>query len=143
MLVKLDETTRLVETFVVENTSLEEKVKNLEVELCQNRTQIERMSSAKLDEILSAQKPSSNKTGLGYAVSSSLSSSTASRSRTVFVPQFEKGDKSIKSKTDFTNSKSFVRPHVCHHYGVFGHIRPNCFKLYPQKQVSKQLQVSS
>ena len=33
MLVKLDETTRLVETLVVENTSLEEKVKNLEVEL--------------------------------------------------------------------------------------------------------------
>ena len=33
LLVKLDETTRLVETLVVENTSLEEKVKNLEVEL--------------------------------------------------------------------------------------------------------------
>ena len=32
LLVKLDETTRLVETLVVENTSLEEKVKNLEVE---------------------------------------------------------------------------------------------------------------
>ena len=33
LLVKLDKTTRLVETLVVENTSLEEKVKNLEVEL--------------------------------------------------------------------------------------------------------------
>ena len=34
LLVKLDEeTTRLVETLVMENTSLEEKVKNLEVEL--------------------------------------------------------------------------------------------------------------
>ena len=53
LLVKLDETTRLVETFVVENTSLEEKVKNLEVELSQARTQIEKMSSAKLDEVLS------------------------------------------------------------------------------------------
>ena len=31
LLVKLDETTRLVETLIVENTSLEEKVKNLEV----------------------------------------------------------------------------------------------------------------
>ena len=86
LLVKLDETTRLVETFVVENTSLEEKVKNLEVEISQDRTQIERMSSAKLDEVLSAQKPSSHKTGLGYAISSSLSSSTTSGSRTVFVP---------------------------------------------------------
>ena len=82
LLVKLDETTRLVETLVVENTSLEEKVKNLEVELSQTRTQIERMSSAKLDEVLSAQKPSSDKTGLRYVVSSGPFSSTASGSRT-------------------------------------------------------------
>ena len=54
LLVKLDETTRLVETLVVENTSLEEKVKNLEVDLSQARTQIERMSNKKLDEVLSA-----------------------------------------------------------------------------------------
>ena len=33
LLIKLDKTTRLVETLVVENTSLEEKVKNLKVEL--------------------------------------------------------------------------------------------------------------
>ena len=33
LLFKLDETTRLVETIVVENTLLEEKVKNLKVEL--------------------------------------------------------------------------------------------------------------
>ena len=33
LLVKLDETTRLVETLVVENIPLEENVKNLEVEL--------------------------------------------------------------------------------------------------------------
>ena len=86
LLVKLDKTTRLVEILVIENTSLEEKVKNLEVELSQARTQIERMSSAKLDEVLSAQKPSSDKTGLGYAISSDPFSFTTSRSRTVFVP---------------------------------------------------------
>ena len=44
----------MVETIIVENTSLDEKVKNLEVELSQARTQIERMSSAKLDEVLRA-----------------------------------------------------------------------------------------
>ena len=38
MLVKLDETTGLVETLVMEKTSLEDKVKNLEVELSQART---------------------------------------------------------------------------------------------------------
>ena len=70
----------------MENTSLEEKVKNLEVKLSQARTQIERMFSAKLDGILSAQKPSSDKTDLGYAVSSNPSSSTAFGSRIVFMP---------------------------------------------------------
>ena len=135
-------------------TSSKEKVKNLEVELSQARTQIKRTSSAKLDEILSAQKPSSNKAGLGYVDSAGPPSSTASRSKTIFVPQSKKGDKGMKSITDLSNSKSFVRPHsrkssspktthVCHHYGVFGHIHRNCFKLYPQKQVSKQSQVSS
>ena len=154
LLVKLDETTRLVETFFVENTSLDEKVKNLEVELSQARTQIKRMSCAKLDEVLSAQKPGSNKAGLGYVDSSDPSSSMTSGSKTVFLPQSEKGDKGMKSITDLFNSKSFVRPHfrkssspkiahVCHNCGVSGHIHPNCFKLYPQKKVSKQSQVSS
>ena len=75
-------------------------------------------------------------------------------SKTVFVPQFEKGDKGMKSKTDLANSKSFVRPHsrksnsskttyVCHHCSVSGRIRPNCFKLHPHKQLSKRSQVSS
>ena len=96
------------------------------------------MSSAKLDEVLSVQKSSFDKTGLGYAVSSDPFSSTAFGSRTVFVPQSEKGNKGMKSKTNLTNFKSFVRPHVCHHYGVSGYIRLNCFELYPQKQVSKR-----
>ena len=68
LLVKLDETTRLVETLVMENTSLDEKVNNFKVELSQARTKIERMSNAKFNEVLSAQKPSSNKTSLGYVV---------------------------------------------------------------------------
>ena len=117
----------------MDNTSLEEKVMNLEVELSQARTQIERMSSAKLDEVLSAQKPTFDKTGLGYAVSFGPSSSTASGLRVVSVAQSEKDDKGMKSNIYLANSKSFVRPHVCHHYGVSGHIHPNCFKLYPQK----------
>ena len=68
LLVKLDETTRLVETLVVENTSLDEKVNNFKVELSQARTKIERMSNAKFNEVLSAQKLSSDKTSLGYVV---------------------------------------------------------------------------
>ena len=70
------------------------------------------------------------------------------------MPQSKKCDKGTKSITDLYNSKSFVRPHsrkssspktahVCHHCGVSRHIRPNCFKLYSQKQMSKRSQVSS
>ena len=59
------------------------------------------------------------------------------------MPQSEKCDKGMKSKTDLANSKSFVRPHVCHHCGVSGHIHLNCFKLYSHKQLSKRSQVSS
>ena len=92
---------------------------------------------------MSSAKFSSDKTSLGYVVSSGPSTSMASGSRTIFMPQSEKGNKDMKSKTDLVNSKSFVRPHICHHCGVPGHIRPNCFKLYSQKQVSKRSQVSS
>ena len=138
----------------MENISLEEKVKNLEVKLSQARTQIKRMASAKLDEVLSAQKPSFDKADLGYVDSSGPSFSIPLGSKIVIVLQSEKGDKCMKSKTDLTNSISFVKPHfrkssstktthVCHYCGISGHIRPNCFKLYPQKQVSKQPQVSS
>ena len=59
------------------------------------------------------------------------------------MPQSEIGDKGMKSKIALVNSKSFIRPHVCHHCGVSGHIHFNCFKLYPHKQLSKRSQVSS
>ena len=60
-----------------------EKTKKLEAELFQVRTQLERTSSAKLDEMLSIQKSTSDRTGLGYGISTS---NTASTSITVFVP---------------------------------------------------------
>ena len=87
---------------------------------------------------MSSAKFSSDKTSLGYVVSSDPSTSMASGSRTIFMPQSEKGNKDMKSKTDLTRFKSFVRPHVYHYCGVSGHIRPNCFKLYPYKQLSKR-----
>ena len=62
---------------------MSKKTKKLEAELFQVRAQLERTSSAKLDEMLSIQKSASNWTGLGYGISSS---NTASTSTTVFVP---------------------------------------------------------
>ena len=60
-----------------------EKTKKLEVELFQVKAQLERASSAKLDEMLSIQKTASDRTGLGYDFSSS---NIAFTSTTVFVP---------------------------------------------------------
>ena len=60
-----------------------ENTKKLEVELFQVRAQLERTSSAKLDEMLSLQKSASDWTSLGNGFSSS---NIASTSTTVFVP---------------------------------------------------------
>ena len=62
---------------------LAEKTKKLEAELFQVRVQLERTSSAKLDEMLNLQKSTSDQTGLEYGLSSS---NIASSSTTVFVP---------------------------------------------------------
>ena len=60
-----------------------EKTKKLEAELFQVKAQLERTSSAKLDEILNLQKSASYRTGLGYDFSSP---SIASAGTIVFVP---------------------------------------------------------
>ena len=58
------------------------KTKKFETKLFQVRAQLERTSSAKLDEMLSLQKSGSDRTGLGYDFSSP---NIASSSTTVFV----------------------------------------------------------
>ena len=66
-----------------ENNFLAEKTKKLEAELFQVRAQLERTSSAKLDEMLSFQKFASDRIGLRYGFSSF---NMASTNTTVFVP---------------------------------------------------------
>ena len=64
------------------NNFLIERTKKLEAELFQVRAQLERTSNAKLDEMLSFQKATFDKTGLGYDFSSP---NIASSSKTMFV----------------------------------------------------------
>ena len=80
---KFDEANQTIRALRFENNFLAEKTKKLEAELSQVRAQLERTSSAKLDEMLSIQKSASDRTGLGYDISSS---NTASNSTIVFVP---------------------------------------------------------
>ena len=80
---KFDEANQTIGALRFENNFLAEKTKKFEAELFQVRAQLERASSAKLDEMLSIQKSTSNRIGLGYDFSSS---NIASTSATVFVP---------------------------------------------------------
>ena len=80
---KFDEANQTIGVLRFKNNFLAEKTKKLEVELFQVRTQLERTSSAKLDEMLNLQKFTSDRIGLGYGLSFS---NIASTSTTVFVP---------------------------------------------------------
>ena len=80
---KFDEANQTIGALRFENNFLAEKTKKLEVDLFQVRAQLERTSSAKLDEMLSLQKSASDWTGLGYGLSSP---SIASTSTIVFIP---------------------------------------------------------
>ena len=79
---KFDKANQTIGTLRFENNFLVEKTKKLVVELFQVRAKLERTSSAKLDEMLSLQKPASDWTSLRYDFSSP---SIASTSTTVFV----------------------------------------------------------
>ena len=80
---KFDDANLTIGALRFENNFLAKKTKKLEAELFQVKTQLERTSSAKLDEMLSLQKSTSDRIGLGYGFSSSNNAST---STTVFVP---------------------------------------------------------
>ena len=80
---KFDETNQTIEALRFENNFLAEKTKKLEAELFQVKAQLEKTSSAQLDEMFSFQKSASDRTGLGYDFSFL---SIASTSTTVFVP---------------------------------------------------------
>ena len=79
---KFDEANQTIGVLRFKNNFLTEKTKKLEAELFQVKAQLERTSSAKIDEVLSFQKSASDRTGLGYDFSSS---NIASSSTIVFV----------------------------------------------------------
>ena len=150
--------------FRSENNFLAKKTKKLEAELFQVRTQLERTSSAKLNEMLSIQKSTSDRTGLGYDF---FSSSIAFASTTVFVPptnnvKIENNDvktelasenldkgKSILGAPPKLDKKEVKNPrdkkansqkpkqkkqHLCHHCGAADHTRTNCYKWLATQQ---------
>ena len=161
---KFDEANQTIGTLRFENNFLAEKTKKLEVELSQVRAQLERTSSAKLDEILSIQKSTFDRTSLRYDLSSF---NIASASTTVFVPSannvkiknneiktesasenLDKGKSILGAplklkKKDVKNPRAkkanFQKPkqkkqHLYYHCGAAGHTRPNYYKWLATQQ---------
>ena len=155
---KFDEANQTIGVLRFENNFLAEKTTKLKVELFQVRAQLERTSSAKLDEMLSLQKSTSDRTGFGYDFSSP---SIASASTTIFVspadnieienndvknglasekidkgksilgapPKLDKKEiKNPKAKKGNTQKPKQKKQHFCHHCGTAGHTRPNFYK---------------
>ena len=161
---KFDEANQTIRVLRFENNFLAEKTKKLEEELSQVRAQLERTSSAKFDEMLNSQKSASDRTGLGYGLSSSNITST---STTVFIPpannvkienneikielasenldkgksnlgappKLEKKDvKNPRAKKANSQKPKQKKQHLCHHCGATGHTRPNCYKWLATQQ---------
>ena len=68
---KVDEANQTIGALRFENNFLAKKTEKLEAELFHVKSQLERTSSAKLDEMLNLQKSTSDQIGLGYGLSSS------------------------------------------------------------------------
>ena len=166
---KFDEANQTIGALRFENNFVAKKNEKLEAELFQVRAQLERASSAKLDELLNLQKSSSNQTGLGYGFSSS---NIASTSTTVFVPpsnnvEIENNDVKIDlASENINNGKSILgaplkqdkkeaknprakkansqkskqkKQHLYHHCGVAGHTRPNYYKWLATQQSNSMI----
>nr|POE53122.1 hypothetical protein CFP56_13665 [Quercus suber] len=161
---KFDEANQTIGALRFENNFLAEKTKKLEAELFQVRAQLERISSVKLDEMLSIQKFASDRIGLGYGLSSSHIAFT---SATVFIspanntdientddktelasenldkdksilgapPKLDKKDvKNPRTKKANSQKPKQKKQHLCHHCGAASHTRPNYYKWLATQQ---------
>ena len=125
------------------------KIKFLELEIIQANVKVERISIKKLDNVLSSQKSSNDKIGLGYTGEGSSSNRPKKQVKFVSAKNVEKPKVEVPAVVKRTTSpkpkekrevitKSQRGPqvkHFCHHCGVRGNIRPNCFKLQALKRV--------
>ena len=166
---KFDEANQTIGALRFENNFLVKKTKKLQAELFQVRAQLERTSSAKLDEMLNLQKSAFDRTGLEYDFSSP---SIASTSTTIFVHltnNIETKNNDVKNELASENidkSKSILgappkldnkeiknsrakkrntqklkqkKQHFCHHCNTVGHTRPNCYKWLVTQQSNSKI----
>ena len=162
--VRYKETRCKVERLNEELNNAYSKIKFFELEVVQANAKVERVASKKLDEVLAYQKPSLDRSGLGYTGESSSSSKVSKEMKfaknkepsTPFVDKvkFEKNPNVVNQKV-LTKSPNpiVVKPkakgkslpkaqkgpqtqHYCHHCGIQWHTRPNCHKFQALKNAN-------
>ena len=127
-------------------------MKFLELEVVQANAKIDRVFTKKLDDVISSKKSFSDKIELGYTGESSTCVKVTKEVKFVkakepkgFVPIVEKAnvekkknmaDQRVLNKRSEAKGRSPPKSqrglrmnHVCHHYGLQGHTKPNCHKL--------------
>ena len=127
-------------------------MKFLELEVVQANAKIDRVFTKKLDDVISSKKSFSDKIELGYTRESSTRVKVTKEVKFVkakepkgFVPIVEKAnvekkknmaDQRVLNKRSEAKGRSPPKSqrglrmnHVCHHYGLQGHTKPNCHKL--------------
>ena len=129
------------------------KINFLELEIIQANVKVESISTKKLDNVLSSQKSSHDRTGLGYTGEGSFSSEPKKKIRFILAKNDEKLKEvkpeietlAVIKRTVGANSKEkgISLPknqrgpqvkHLCHHCGAQGHTRLNCFKFHALKK---------
>ena len=166
LLIRYKEAKCEIETLNGELSEAYTKVRFLEQEVVQANTKIEKVSTKKLDDVISSQKHFSDKSGLGYTGGSSSSGNVTkevkfikSKQQIEVGPTTEKPKMEKKRNVDdqqmLNNSrnqsmgrsesraKSRPRPqrgpksnYMCHHCGLQGHTQPNCQKLRAMNNAS-------
>ena len=151
LLLKLFDANELLNSVKIENMSLLEKEKSLELQLSVAREQIDGTSTSKLDEMLHVQKSVSNKTSLRLvengsstavnppkfvpATSTSVDHQTLSNVKVHIVvapvsrrTRVEMSEFEPKKTNQSGNKKKHKPQWFCHFCSRAGHTRPNCFK---------------
>ena len=159
LLIRYKEVKCEIETLNGELSEAYTKVRFLEQEVVQANAKIERVSTKKLNDVISSQKYFSDKSGLGYTGGSSSSGNITKEVKFVKAKEpFEVSPTAEKPKMEEkrnlenqrmlnnpcnqsvgrseSRAKSRPRPqrgpksnYVCHHCGLQGYTRPNCQKL--------------
>ena len=96
-LVQLKEVKCKVKELKEELLNAYSKTKFLELEIIQANVKVERIFTKKFDSVLSSQKPSNDKTGLGYTSEGSSSSESKKEVKFVLVKNVEKQDRKAQS----------------------------------------------